>query len=73
MEKGLIGITPDLYNRVGYLLSIHKALQKLYPQNSELLYGWVKMRNTKLDGCTPLEVMIKEDSGIAPKQISLQI
>lgn len=56
----------DSYDRVGHLLAIHKNLRLLYPQNSELLYGWVTMRNQKFDGRTPLEVMIEDGSlGIA--------
>ncbi|MDO6619701.1 antitoxin Xre-like helix-turn-helix domain-containing protein [Shewanella sp. 6_MG-2023] len=62
MEEGLVGIPTgrDSYERVGYLLAIHKALRLLYPQNPELLYGWVTMRNQKFDGRTPLEVMTED-------------
>ncbi len=50
----------DLMDRAAYLLSIHKALRTLYPQNPEIVYGWVKMRNRQFDNLTPLEVMKKD-------------
>lgn len=62
MKKGLIGIPTgrDSHDRVGHLLGIHKALRLLYRKNPELLYGWVRMRNRQFNGCTPLEIMIKD-------------
>lgn len=62
MAQGKNGIPAgrDAYERVGYLLSIHKALRLLYPQNKEILYGWVNMRNTMLDGRTPIEMMLEQ-------------
>ena len=47
----------DVLDRVGWLFAIHKALRLLYPRNKELLYGWVKLRNTAFDNLTPLDVM----------------
>jgi hypothetical protein len=50
----------DAMDRAAYLLSIHKALRALYPENPEIVYGWVKMRNRQFDNFTPLEVMKKD-------------
>ena len=52
----------DVLDRVGHLLSIHKALGLLYPHNEELRYSWVKRRNKAFSNMTPLEVM--RDQGI---------
>lgn len=47
----------DLFDRVGYLLAIHKALRLLYPQNSEIRYSWVNRRNKAFDNYSPLEII----------------
>ncbi|MBV5340797.1 MAG: DUF2384 domain-containing protein [Deltaproteobacteria bacterium] len=54
----------DMFDRVGYLLSIHKALRTLYPYNRTLVYRWVASKNTAFDGQTALEVMKKGVDGI---------
>jgi hypothetical protein len=50
----------DMLDRVGLLLSIHKALRLLYPYNEALRYSWVRRRNDALSHQSPLEVMRKE-------------
>ncbi|EAP93716.1 hypothetical protein V12B01_21711 [Vibrio splendidus 12B01] len=62
MEAGTTGIPrgQDSHERVINLLAIHKHLSMLYPYNPEIKYGWVNMRNAKLDGRTPMEVMVGE-------------
>lgn len=50
----------DLLDRVGWLLSTHKALRLLYPQNAELRYSWVKRRHGAFDHRTPLDVMMED-------------
>jgi len=50
----------DMLDRAAYLLAIHRSLRTLYPENPEICYGWVKMRNRALGNLTPLEVMLKE-------------
>ena len=57
-------LSPDdeLEDRVGWLLSIHKALRLLYPQNPEICYSWVKRRNQLFDNQAPLQIM--QQSGI---------
>jgi len=54
--------TRDMFDRVGWLLAIHKALRLLYPRNEELRYSWVSRRNAAFGNLTPLEVM--KDQGI---------
>jgi hypothetical protein len=50
----------DLFDRVGYLLAIHKALRLLYPQNSDIRYSWVNRRNKAFDNYSPLEIIQKQ-------------
>ena len=52
----------DVKDRVGWLLSCHKALRLLYPHNEELRYSWVNRRNDVFNGQTPLDVM--KDQGV---------
>ncbi|MDH4276001.1 MAG: MbcA/ParS/Xre antitoxin family protein [Gammaproteobacteria bacterium] len=59
-EGAAVPGTRDTLDRIGWLLSIHKALRLLYPYNADLLYGWIKRRNTAFDGRTPLEVMTEQ-------------
>ncbi len=47
----------DTLDRVGWLLSIHKALRLLYPHNQALRAQWVKLRNRAFANHTPLEEM----------------
>ncbi len=56
---------PDVLDRVGYLLGIHKGLRLLYPRNEAVRYGWVNMPNRMLDGRTPLSVMRESLVGLA--------
>ncbi len=55
-------LSRDVQDRVGWLLSIHKALRLLYPQNEALRYSWVSRRNQALDNLRPLDLML--DQGI---------
>lgn len=47
----------DTLDRAGWLLSIHKALRLLFPQNEGLRYSWVNRRNRAFDNHTPIEMM----------------
>ncbi len=47
----------DMADRVGYLLSMHKALGLLYPYNENIRSSWVLRRNKLFNNLTPLEVM----------------
>jgi len=49
--------TRDMYDRVGWLLAIHKALRLLYPRNEDIRYSWVHRRNAVFDNLAPLDVM----------------
>lgn len=63
-EKALPA-TPDVLDRVGYLLGIHKGLRLLYPRNESIRFGWVKLPNKMLEGRTPLSVMLENMVGLA--------
>ena len=52
-----IGTSRDQYERVGYLLAIHKRLRVLFPQNRDLAYAWMTRRNAAFDHLTPVEVV----------------
>jgi len=47
----------DVQDRVGWLLSIHKSLRTLYPENPALCYGWVHRPHRWLANFAPLAVM----------------
>jgi hypothetical protein len=47
----------DVMDRVGWLLSIHKALRLLYPYDETIRRTWVSRRNTAFDNLPPLAVM----------------
>jgi len=59
----------DVRDRVGWLLSCHKALRLLYPHNAELRYSWVNRHNEIFDGQTPLDVM-KEQGVIGVARVA---
>ena len=61
--------TRDMQDRVGWLLSVHKALRLLYPRNEEMLYSWVNRRNEAFDNLAPLAVM-KEQGIIGIARVS---
>lgn len=52
-----IGTSRDQYERVGHLLSIHKNLRLLFPQNRDLAYRWMSTRNQAFNNLTPVEVV----------------
>ena len=54
-----IGKTRDQYERVGYLLSIHRSLRLLFPNDRDIAYSWMKMRNRAFGGMTPVETINK--------------
>jgi hypothetical protein len=51
---------PDLLERVGYLLSVHKSLGLLFPHNPDIKTSWIRKRNKAFDDSTPLDLMISE-------------
>jgi uncharacterized protein (DUF2384 family) len=52
-----IGTSRDQYERVGHLLSIHKNLRLLFPQNRDLAYSWMTTRNKAFDNRYPVDVV----------------
>lgn len=52
--------SPDMLDRIGWLLSIHKNLRTLYPENKEICYSWIKRQNHFLGNWTPLEIMKRQ-------------
>jgi len=50
--------SPDLLERAGHLLSIHKSLRILYPHDRALAYSWVRCPNRAFGALSPLEVML---------------
>ena len=61
--------TRDMQDRLGWLLSIHKALRLLYPRDEEMRYSWVSRRNAAFNNKMPLEVM-KEQGIIGIARVS---
>lgn len=53
-------MNPELMERAGHVLGIHKNLRQLFPRNRGLAYAWMKTRNRAFDGRTPMTV-VKED------------
>ena len=47
----------DMLDRVGWLLSIHKALRLLFPYNREFRNQWVSKRNRMMGNVRPLDLM----------------
>jgi len=47
----------DMMDRVGWLLSIHKALRLLFPYNREFRHQWVSKRNRMMGNLRPVDLM----------------
>lgn len=47
----------DLFDRVTYLLSIHRSLRILFPKNRDIVYRWMTMPNRQFDSRTPVQVI----------------
>jgi hypothetical protein len=50
----------DTYDRVRFLLAIHKALRTIFPMNPEMAYAWPKTPNQFFAGRSPVEVVFDE-------------
>lgn len=55
-----IALDRDTYDRVRFLLSIHKNLRTIFPLNKDLGYAWVKAQNRTFDGKTPFDIIAQE-------------
>lgn len=62
---------PDVVNRAGQLLAIHRALRVLFLENADLRFSWVQRRNQALDGKTPIDLMLDEGSAGIAKVLTL--
>lgn len=59
-NDGQVEMSPELMERAGHLLGIHKSLRQLFPQNRDLAYAWMNTRNRAFEGRTPIAV-VKEN------------
>ncbi|NTU43753.1 MAG: DUF2384 domain-containing protein [Nitrospirales bacterium] len=50
----------DLLDRVSNLISIHRSLRILFPQNRDIVYKWPTTPNRAFDGLSPVELVRKE-------------
>lgn len=50
----------DTIDRIKYLLSIHKNLRAIFPNNKELAYAWPKSPNKHFHNKSPIEVIIDD-------------
>ncbi len=50
----------DLLDRVANLLSVHRSLRILFPQNRDLVYKWPTTPNRFFEGRSPVEVIRKD-------------
>ncbi len=58
-EKALPN-TRDLFDRAGWLLSIHKSLRLLYPHNKNIRNTWIYRKNRAFDNHTPIDILVEE-------------
>ena len=56
-------LSPALLERAGHLLGIHRNLRRLFPQNRDLAYAWMKTSNRAFNDFTPIDHIGK--SGLA--------
>ncbi len=54
---GALPSSRDMLDRIGWLLSIHKSLRLLYPQNENIRYTWINRQNQMLKEQRPLDLM----------------
>lgn len=54
----------ELIGRAGHLLSIHKSLRIIFPQDLDLAYRWVSAPNRRFNEKKPLEIMTESYKGL---------
>jgi hypothetical protein len=59
-EGGPLSNDPDLLERVGHLLAIHRALQDVYESDPVLCDRWMLAKDFLLGNRSPLEVVRQE-------------
>ena len=57
--ESFIRLNQDTYDRIRFLLGIHKTLRILFPENLALAYAWIKSPNAQFNDHTPLSVAIQ--------------
>ncbi len=55
-----MALTSGSLERAGHLLGIHKSLRRLFPQNRDLAYAWMKTSNRAFEDCTPIVLIGKK-------------
>ena len=63
---------PELIQRIGHLLAIHKALRIIFPRNKELAYRWASQPNSRFEGKRALDIMTGSCEGLAEIRRSLE-
>ena len=53
----MIGVEPDVEERVGLQPSIHSLLRSLFPQDRVLAYRWMSAPNRAFENLTPVAVV----------------
>lgn len=48
---------PDLMERVGHILAIHRLLRILFPQQRDLAYAWMMSRNAAFGELAPTHLL----------------
>lgn len=54
-----LGMSRDLLDRVGHILSIHKNLRIIFPKNREVVYSWMTRQNLEFSDLSPVEIVRK--------------
>ena len=60
----------DQLDRAALLLSIHKLLRTLFPQNRDIAYSWMSTRNRAFNGHAPIAIV--QAYGIVGLQLVLR-
>ena len=65
-----ISSSRDQLDRAALLLSLHKLLRTLFPQNPDMAYSWMSTRNRAFNGHAP--IAIAQAYGIVGLQLVLR-
>lgn len=61
----------DVILRVGILLRIHKNLRILFPYNRDLVYKWMKTKNSDFQNMSPIEFIADSKIGESLKRLAM--
>lgn len=57
---------PEVLQRVAHLMGIHASLRRLFPENEDIRFSWVRRRNQAFGGAAPIDIMLEDGAdGIA--------